>query len=232
MTYDFSFAHSPEGFDNHIDKSIRGYSNLLEDTISFSRYFVEDYTRVVDVGCSTGKLTKELVRVNRVNKPNPWYVGVELAGGFYDDMSETQKSISTEFPGTHINFVRGDVCNYQFENCSYVTSLFTLQFMPKTTRQQVLSNIYNGLNEGGGFVFAEKLMCEDARFQDMLTGLHHDYKRQSFTPEEIMNKDQELRHMMKPNTWKELNSMVLEAGFKSTQIFWRNYHFVGVIAVK
>jgi len=47
MTYDFSFAHSPEGFDNHINDSIRGYSNLLEDTVSFSRYFVEDHTKVV-----------------------------------------------------------------------------------------------------------------------------------------------------------------------------------------
>ena len=28
MSYDFTFAHSPEGFDNHIDSSIRGYANL------------------------------------------------------------------------------------------------------------------------------------------------------------------------------------------------------------
>ena len=39
---DFTFAHRDEGFDNHIDSSIRGYSNLLEDIISMSRYFVED----------------------------------------------------------------------------------------------------------------------------------------------------------------------------------------------
>ena len=28
---DFTFAHRKEGFDEHIEHSIRGYSNLLED---------------------------------------------------------------------------------------------------------------------------------------------------------------------------------------------------------
>ena len=41
---DFTFAHREEGFDNHIEKSIRGYSDLMNDVISLSRYFVEDNT--------------------------------------------------------------------------------------------------------------------------------------------------------------------------------------------
>ena len=52
---DFTFAHREEGFDEHIEKSIRGYSQLMDDVISLSRYFIEDETKVVDIGCSTGK---------------------------------------------------------------------------------------------------------------------------------------------------------------------------------
>mgnify|MGYP001194904524 CR=1 FL=1 len=52
---DFTFAHSQEGFDEHIDWSIRGYSDLLDDVINLSPYFVENNTKVVDIGCSTGK---------------------------------------------------------------------------------------------------------------------------------------------------------------------------------
>ena len=58
---DFTFAHREEGFDEHIEKSIRGYSHLMEDVISLSRYFVEDGTNVIDIGCSTGKMTKALI---------------------------------------------------------------------------------------------------------------------------------------------------------------------------
>ena len=37
-----TFAHRKEGFDKQIEKSIRGYSNLMNDVISFSRYFIEN----------------------------------------------------------------------------------------------------------------------------------------------------------------------------------------------
>ena len=56
----FTFATSEEGFDAHIDQSVRGYSNLWTDVLKFSEYFVEDGTCVVDIGCSTGKLLKAM----------------------------------------------------------------------------------------------------------------------------------------------------------------------------
>jgi tRNA (cmo5U34)-methyltransferase len=231
MTYDFSFAHSPEGFDNHINDSIRGYSNLLEDTVSFSRYFVEDHTKVVDVGCSTGKLTKMIIAGNP-KREHAQYVGVELAGSFYDNLEDRYVEIRKDYPWALLNWVRGNVTSYEFNNCSLVTSLFTLQFMPKTTRQDTITKIFNGLNEGGAFIFAEKLMCENAFFQELMTFNYYDYKRKSFTPDQIMDKEKELRDMLKPNTWTELKDMVMTAGFKDCQIFWRNHQFVGVLAIK
>ena len=49
---DFTFAHREEGFDNHIDKSIRNYKILHDDIVAMSQYFIEDNTRTVDVGLS------------------------------------------------------------------------------------------------------------------------------------------------------------------------------------
>ena len=40
----FTFATAEEGFDSHIDQSVRGYSNLWNDVLKFSEYFVEDGT--------------------------------------------------------------------------------------------------------------------------------------------------------------------------------------------
>ena len=231
MSYDFTFAHSPEGFDNHIDSSIRGYSDLLDDVVSYSRYFVEDKTNVVDVGCSTGKLTKMIIESN-MSHPYAKYTGIELSPGFFDDLDVRYKEILKEYPWAMTEWVKGDVNGYTFSNCSLVTSLFTLQFMSKVCRQDVINKIYSGLNEGGAFIFAEKLICETAFFQEMMTFNHYDYKRKTFTPEQIMDKEIQLRDMLKPNTWVELNTMLKEAGFKHTQVFWRNHQFVGAIAVK
>jgi hypothetical protein len=47
-----------------------------------------------------------------------------------------------------------------------------------------------------------------------------------------MDKEKTLRSMMKPNTWHEIEKMMMDAGFKTIQPFWRNQLFVGAMAVK
>ena len=66
----------------------------------------------------------------------------------------------------------------------------------------------------------------------MITFNYYDYKRKSFDTDDIMDKERTLRHMMKPNTWKEIEKMVFDAGFNVVQPFWRNHAFVGALAVK
>ena len=226
---DFTFAHREEGFDEHIEKSIRGYSHLIEDVVSLSRYFVEDETNVVDIGCSTGKMTKALIDYNLDHSQEAKYIGLEIAEGFEKDLDKRKKELSYY---DYVQFLSDDARWYEYSNCSLVTSIFTLQFMPKTDRRELLQNIYNGLNEGGAFIFAEKTICENALVQDMITFNYYDYKRKSFDTEDIMDKERTLRHMMKPNTWEEIESNLAKAGFSDVQQFWRNHAFVGALAIK
>ena len=122
---DFTFAHRQEGFDEHIDWSIRGYRNLLDDVIKFSRYLVEANTNVVDIGCSTGKLTARVMEYNNDICPDANYVGVEVAEGFFENIEKRKKELVEKWPNTNIDFILDDIRNYKFENCSLVTSLFT-----------------------------------------------------------------------------------------------------------
>ena len=226
---DFTFAHREEGFDDHINSSIRGYSDLLKDVISFSRYFVEDDTNVVDIGCSTGKITQALMEYNKDHASRAHYVGVEIADGFVDDLNKRGDTLGKT---GSVEFVFDDIRNYRFENCSLVTSIFTLQFMSKKDRARVINEIYQGLNFGGGFIFAEKIDCENARLQDMMTFNYYDFKREKFDYDDIMTKEQTLRNMLKPNTWNEIKDMLEFAGFKAVEQSWRNHNFVGAIAIK
>lgn len=229
---DFTFAHREEGFDKHIDYSIRGYSDLLDDVIGLSRYFVEDETAVVDIGCSTGKMTQRMLEENKDHSCDAEYVGVEIAEGFFEDLQKREKHIEKIYPWATVDFVQEDIRDFDFYNCSLVTSIFTLQFMPHRDREDVINRIYNGLNKGGAFIFAEKTICENPKLQDMLTFNYYDFKRKNFSTEDIMDKERTLRHMLKPNTWKEIEIMIKDAGFSNLQPFWRNQMFVGAIAVK
>lgn len=229
---DFTFAHRKEGFDDHIENSIRGYGNLLDDVIGLSRYFVEEGTNVYDIGCSTGKLTQRMLESNKDFCYDATYIGVEIAEGFFVDLEKRKQTINDTHPWSKVRFDCSDVRETVFDNASLVTSIFTLQFMPKRHRQHVVENIYKGLNDGGAFIFSEKTICENANFQDMLTFNYYDYKRKSFGTEDIMDKERTLRHMMKPNTWNEITDMLYNAGFNKIQPFWRNHMFVAAIAVK
>ena len=230
--YVFTFAQREEGFDDHIEHSIRGYKNLLDDIVSLSRNFVEDETNVVDIGCSTGKLTEAFVHSNQNFCKYANYIGIELAPSFFEELDKRYERMTNEYYWANIDFQKKDVRQFKFENCSLVTSIFTLQFMPRKDRFDVIKNIYDGLNFGGAFIFAEKTVCEDSRLQEMITFNFYDYKRKHFEASDILEKEKTLRNMLKPNTWKELEGMLECAGFKTAQPFWRNHMFVGAIAIK
>ena len=230
---DFSFAHRDEGFDNHIDQSIRGYNNLHADVVAMSQYFAEDDRNVVDIGCSTGKTIYEMMKQNNSFAPHAKYTGVEYASGFAGDMERRAEQIGDEELGI-CRFINDDIRDFQFEDCTLITSLFTLQFMPPSCRKDLVKRIYHGLDWGGAFIFAEKTVSEDARIQEIMTFRFYDHKRQHFSGDDILEKEVELRHMLKPNTWRELHSLLMTAGFDSKKIqpFWQNHLFVGAIAIK
>jgi len=223
---DFTFAHRSEGFDSHIDMSIRGYSALLDDVVALSRYFVEGSTNVVDIGCSTGKLTQRIHDHNKLVS-DVQYVGVEIAEGFSADLEDRKKSLPDA------SFLHPmDIRDYSFENCSLVTSLFTLQFMPYSCRKEILQRIYDGLNTGGAFIFGEKVDTTHSRIENMMRTVYYEFKNKSFDYEDIMKKELTLQNMLKPNSWKEIEDMLNEVGFKAVQSFWQNHLFIGAIAIK
>jgi len=224
----FTFATADEGFDNHIEKSVRGYSNLWNDVVGLSKYFVEDNTNVIDLGCSSGKMLKAMIKQNNEHVPHATYVGIEIEQGFADGHAEDL--LSSEW--NNLVYRMEDIRQYDIHNASLVTSLFTLQFMPPKDRATTIKKIHDGLNDGGAFIFSEKGFSCNPKIQDMMTFMYYDYKRQHFTDKEILDKEVQLRHMMKPNTKTEMFKMCEDAGFTDLHVFWQNFNFYGVIALK
>ena len=222
----FTFATEKEGFDEHINKSIRGYQDLWDDILKFSKYFVEDGTTVIDIGCSTGRLLKAMKSQNDEFAPGCVYRGIELEPEFFKDLVNED----------NLEFVRTDIREFDWArnapNCSLVTSIFSLQFLPKRDRQAVIDQVFRSLSKGGAFIFSEKVLGTDPQVEEMLTFCYYDWKRTNFTAEEILAKEQKLRSMMKPISYDEILSMVKAVGFNVVQPFWQNFHFVGVMALK
>jgi tRNA (cmo5U34)-methyltransferase len=85
---------------------------------------------------------------------------------------------------------------------------------------------------GGAFVLAEKVYSENTLVQEIMTFLYYDFKRKNFSGEEILDKEQDLRMMLRPNTLSQNISLLHEAGFSIVEVIWRCYNFLALLCVK
>ena len=57
------------------------------------------------------------------------------------------------------------------------------------------------LKEGHLF-FQKRFLVRDSQLQEMMQFCYYDYKRQFYSAEELLDKEVNLRHMMKPLTYE------------------------------
>lgn len=227
----FSFAKyaAQEGaFDEHINASIPNLDGLRADCVSLSQFFIQKRTKVVDIGCSSGALLRQVRDFNQERYGSAKYVGLDIEGGFTKEWAKHRQEAS------NIQFKVQDARTYDYRNASLVYSIFTLQFLLERDRVPLVKRIYEGLVDGGALILAEKVVAKNAKFQDMLSTIYHSYKLKHFTAEEVMKKQRDIVDQMKP--WSEFKNfeMLRSAGFVSinTQLFWRRHLFLGIVAYK
>lgn len=206
----FSFDTITE-FDKHIEQSIPNYDLLSDGVVSLSRYFLDPTARVYDLGCSTGRMLKEIPHQGEK-------VGIDNSDNLLPQGAE---------------FVKADLNEpFDFSNACLATSVFTLQFLRPDRRELLVQAVYKGLNQKGGFILAEKTYATDAQIQEMMTFGYYDFKRKHFTDKEIMEKEITLREIMKPNTSQENQEMLERCGFIRTQLFWKFFNFEAWVCIK
>ena len=191
---EFSFAEYASEFDRHIGTSIRGYEHLKSDCVSFSQYFIQDNTTVLDIGCSSGALLQAIRKLNEKRHPSVQYIGLDIEKRFRDHWLKRR--------ALNLKLKQCDVRTYDgFKKLSLVYSLFTLQFLPERDRLKLVKRIYNGLVEGGALILSEKVLAKNAKIQDMLAFTYYDFKRKAFSASEILDKEKSIRDQM--HLWSE-----------------------------
>lgn len=220
MTKKFSFD-TIQSFDEHILQSIPNYDILFSSILRISDYFRDDSKIVYDVGCSTGNLLRYIQRVENYKGK---MIGIDYSRNLLPENTKEYENIS---------FIEHDLNKpFSFDDACVVYSIFTLQFLRKESRQLVLKNIYDGLCKGGALIIAEKTYLDQGMFQDIFTFSYYDYKKESFTPEQILGKEKDLRTILKPNYSKDNLDMLYSAGFQQVQMFYKFFHFEAYLCIK
>ena len=209
----FSFE-TIDNFDDHIASSIPNYDLLNESVLSLSKFFVVPETRVIDLGCSTGNLLKQI-------EHSGLKLGIDKAENLLP--SDEQNTV----------FLDGLIEDFRdYGHTSLVLSLFTLQFMPRKSRLDVLCRIHDSLISKGAFIWAEKVYANSGVEQDLMNFAHYDFKRKNFTAEEILSKEEDLRSIMRLNTSDENERLARDAGFGKGIKFWKFFNFEATLYIK
>jgi len=212
----FSFE-TIKNFDNHIELSIPNYEHLIKLIKNISTYFIKDNTYVYDLGCSTGNFLKHLSSLHN----NVKFVGID----------NSENLIPKENIKDKLSFECKNLIGYDFQKLSFATSIFTLQFLSIEDRKNLLKKIYDAMIQEGALIVAEKIYMDEGFYQDIFTFSYYDFKSESFSREDILSKQTDLRSIMKPLSKRENEEIFLEIGFKYVD-FFRSLNFVAWILNK
>lgn len=213
-----------EVFDTHVRQSVPFYEVFHDMIKTFAQYYIEPYTKVVDIGCSTGALLTEIANANC--KHGVAFTGLDTSQAMIDEANKRKH-------GFNVLFKNFDVRNYEFGSMSFAYSMLCLQFLPLTDRQGVVNKVYEGLEHGGAFVLVEKVKSTNMDIHDIYNDTYYDFKRKSgLSDTEIIDKNVSLRGVMKPLTLEANITMLENAGFSHVEVFMKYNNFVGIIAVK
>ncbi|HWO40219.1 MAG TPA: methyltransferase domain-containing protein [Candidatus Eisenbacteria bacterium] len=215
-----------QAFDTHVEKSVPFYLEIQRMVVEISEYFLRDHSVAYDLGCSTGT-TIELLANSHAGKKDIQFFGFDVSKFM---IKEARKKVSRP----NVRFFHKDIARIDFSPpADFVTSLFTMQFLTLAERRKLLTRINLGLVEGGGLLITEKVSAEHSCFEDIWTELYWDFKRrQGFTPEQVLEKASSIRGVLKPLTTGENLELLRQTGFSRTDVFFKWYNWVGLLALK
>lgn len=217
-----------ERFDQHVAKSVPLYRQGHELICQLSDYFVKDGSTCYELGCSTGELTLKLAEHNK-HRENVRFVSVDVE----PEMIELARKKARERGIKNAFFEVEDVFLLEMEPTDLVVSYYTIQFVRPSVRQEVFDKIYKSLQWGGALLLFEKVRANDARFQDIVTGLYTDFKlEQGYTPEEIVGKSRSLKGVLEPFSTQGNLDLLTRAGFVDILTVMKYLCFEGFLAIK
>jgi tRNA (cmo5U34)-methyltransferase len=226
----FRFDHATaEVFDDMLRRSIPFHHELQRMIVEITRAFVQEGTRVYDLGCSTGTTLTGLA--STVQKDGVRFVGVDFSGPM---LEKAELALRRNNNLSKCVLVQSDLSKpFEISGASVVILNLTLQFIPRKKRLPLLKNIFKGLKPKGCLILIEKTLAGDVALNRKFVDFYHDYKkRQKYSAQEILRKARALKGVLLPNTHAQNLALLKKSGFVRCEEFFRWYVFSGILALK
>lgn len=220
----------PKHFDDHVKRSIPNYGRVMEKIGFISQFFIENGSRYLDIGSSTGRTVLEVVYANR---------GKSLDVDMVDSTPEMADVLRRRYrdrakPKQTFTVYCFDITKFFFvARYDLIVASLVIQFIKKELREALLRNIYESLNAGGAFVWYEKCSEQSPTATDIMKQYINEYKTHSgLSPESVLNKDDVLRGIMPLRAYEDNYQMLKDIGFADVSVVDKDMNFTLFLAMK
>jgi tRNA (cmo5U34)-methyltransferase len=226
---DFQFDETvAQVFPDMIKRSVPGYSHIIANTGVIAKHFAKPHSNIYDLGSSLGATT--LAMRQCVQSEDVTIIAVDNSAAMIKRSQDYLQMIDSPVP---VKSICANVQDIDIQNASFIAMNFTLQFIKKDQRSDVIEQIYAGLNDGGALVLSEKLVFDDEDQQSLLENLQLDFKRANgYSELEISQKRSAIENVMVPETYTEHKQRLYNAGFKQVDIWFQCFNFASIVAIK
>ena len=226
---DFKFgANVANVFDDMVNRSVPYYGEIQRMMAELAADHAKEGSDVYDLGCSTGTT---MIGMDTLVNPNVRFVGIDDSQEMLDKckLKLLEIGFSREYELRCADLSQG----VKIDNASVVVLCLTLQFVRPIYREQLLKNIYDGLNPGGVLILVEKILAEESEFNRDFIKYYYNYKRRNnYSELEISQKREALENVLIPYKLSEDIAILRDRGFINCEVFFKWYNFAGIIAVK
>ncbi len=212
-------------FDDMLSRSVPFYDEVRKLVISLILAEQEEGKSVLDLGSSTAKF---LLDLHSKMDTKMHLKGLDNSQAMLDRAEQKCQAF-----GANIELELADMLTYDYLNEDVIVANYTLQFIRPMQRIELIRKLYEGLNDGGIFIFSEKVVFEDKKLDKELIDIYYDYKKeQGYSEYEIAQKREALENVLIPFTIKENIQMCKDAGFENIETIFQWANFVTFVVKK
>ena len=226
---DFTFSEKVAAvFDDMLDRSVPFFQEIQRMIAEMAADVAVDGTNIYDLGCSTGNT---LLNLDSVVGQGVKFIGVDYSK---DMLKRCRQKLSQRGLRRDHELICADLNQgISIQNASMVLMVLTLQFVRPLHRDSLIKSILEGLNENGCLILVEKVLGEDSVFNRLFIKYYYDLKkRHGYSGMEIAQKREALENILIPYKLLENREMLLRAGFRYCDVFFKWYNFTGIVALK
>lgn len=213
-------------FADMIERSVPGYATILHMLEQVATSLARPGSWALDIGASLGAASLALWRGSRGCCP---ILAIDTSAA----MLRRARALTPLSARPQVHYVCMDARQLPDLPLSLVACNFTLQFIPVADRLPLLRQVAANLLPEGALVLSEKIAFDDPRHQQLMTELHHNFKRANgYTELEISQKRTALENVLIPETLAVHRERLLEAGFSRVDTWFQCFNFASIIAFK